>query len=260
MDDKILDKIQKLSAHAESAEQIGNVAEAQAFATKVQAMLFQHKLSMAEVKGFRPPDDIGVVPLDWEKYGLKVKQARCQWADQLAGIVASANFCRLMCSRHSNALTFIGHKEDCEVTEYLFIVMFRAAEKIAEKAYCKEFYRCRDRGDVKAARGFKAAFLDAFVNRIFERFGELKTQQEKEGWAAKEEKTSNALTIVKDTQVEVDDWMGKNLSTSRIGNRAPRVHVAGTTQGRAMADSVSLKANAIKESSGRPLPRRLRSL
>ena len=45
--EKVIDKIRKLNAMAEGAEKIGNRTEAEAFATKVQEMLLNHKLTMS---------------------------------------------------------------------------------------------------------------------------------------------------------------------------------------------------------------------
>ena len=48
--DKMIDRIQKLLAHADSAKKLGNEEEAQAFAAKVNELLLKHKLSMSSVE------------------------------------------------------------------------------------------------------------------------------------------------------------------------------------------------------------------
>lgn len=45
--EKILEKLRKLQAHADSAAEIGNEAEAEAFAAKVQELLTAYKISFA---------------------------------------------------------------------------------------------------------------------------------------------------------------------------------------------------------------------
>jgi 1,6-anhydro-N-acetylmuramate kinase len=47
--EKILEKLGKIKAHMESAQEIGNEAEAQAFASMLQNLLTKHKLEMTDI-------------------------------------------------------------------------------------------------------------------------------------------------------------------------------------------------------------------
>jgi hypothetical protein len=47
---QLIDRLQKLIAHERSSRDIGNTAEAEAFAVKIQTMLTQHKLTMSDVE------------------------------------------------------------------------------------------------------------------------------------------------------------------------------------------------------------------
>ena len=49
-DGKILEKLGKIKNHMESAKEIGNEAEAQAFAAMLQTLLLKHKLSLTDVE------------------------------------------------------------------------------------------------------------------------------------------------------------------------------------------------------------------
>ena len=48
--EKILEKLGKIKAMADSAKEIGNEAEAQAFAAMLQNLLLKHKLDMTDVQ------------------------------------------------------------------------------------------------------------------------------------------------------------------------------------------------------------------
>ena len=48
--ENVIDKLRKIMAHAASAREIGNLAEAEAFAAKAQELLLRHKLDMTEVE------------------------------------------------------------------------------------------------------------------------------------------------------------------------------------------------------------------
>ena len=50
MNNPIIEKLRKLIAHEKSARSIGNIHEAEAFASRIQTLLDEHKLSMGEVE------------------------------------------------------------------------------------------------------------------------------------------------------------------------------------------------------------------
>lgn len=92
--DKVIDKVQKLHAHAESAKKIGNEAEAQAFAAKVQELLTQYKLSMSDVEFARRDDEdpIDQAEVNLTKHGFRTKQVRIEWQEMLAAVIGRSSF------------------------------------------------------------------------------------------------------------------------------------------------------------------------
>lgn len=50
MENPIIEKLRKLIAMEQSARSIGSLAEAEAFASKVQELLSKHKLEMSEIE------------------------------------------------------------------------------------------------------------------------------------------------------------------------------------------------------------------
>lgn len=48
--ESVMELLAKLMRHEQSAREVGSLAEAEAFASKVQAMLTKHKLEMSEIK------------------------------------------------------------------------------------------------------------------------------------------------------------------------------------------------------------------
>ena len=49
-DEKLIDKLKKIKAHADSAEKIGNEEEAYAFAAMLQKLLAKHNLDMSQIE------------------------------------------------------------------------------------------------------------------------------------------------------------------------------------------------------------------
>ena len=112
--EKVIDKIRKLNAMAEGAGKIGNRAEAEAFATKVQEMLLTHKLTMSDVENFQQDLD--------DSFGTEItkdeitKKKRMWWSEQLAKVVAESHFCKIMVHMNNDNITFVGRNSDRKIS------------------------------------------------------------------------------------------------------------------------------------------------
>lgn len=142
---KIIDKIQKLLRHAESARQIGNIAEAEAFAAHVQTLLIQHKLDIATVERtmLDLEDPIEHRFVEGDEFGQRSKKRREGWTEGLACVIAENHFCRMAVTPNSNAITFFGRRSDIEITIFMFTYLSRLAAKFGqlELALAKFPYR-----------------------------------------------------------------------------------------------------------------------
>lgn len=261
VDEKLLDKLRKLKAHAESAEKIGSEAEAQAFASKLQDLLLTHKLAMTDVEWDQREANEPVEErvTDYEANGLKTKKVRDPFGEKLANIIARAHDCKLLLRSTSrfngrgiratvctNHLIFIGVRSDVVQCEYTFYVLLRLVESIAEKAYCKFFYECQDRGQVEEARGFKSAFKWGFLNRLQERLTYERQAKEEaaSSWALVH--ISKSLTRVQERYTQVCGGNARRIS------QGVRENAAGTAHGRAAADSVKLN-KGIEATGAKPV-------
>lgn len=245
--EKVVEKIQKLKAHAESAQRIGSEAEAEAFASMIQQLLLKYKLSMTDVDlaEERVSDPIGAREVDWQD--VRVRRARVAWMERLADVVARAYFCRMLVHRGSSALTLVGRKSDVDLAEFMLVTLTRAAERIAEREYVAAF-----RQDVAGARGFKASFLRAFVERLQERF-----EDEVRGAEAA---SDCAIVRFEGARKEVDDFIASSVKTRRVavvrGARGD-ANAEGWRRGRKVADGVNLRPNVVGAGSPAPAARRL---
>lgn len=168
--DSIVERIKKLSAHADSAAKIGSQAEAEAFAAKVSSLLLEYNLSLSDIPVDERPDDrIDRTHFDPLAYGLKAKKSRVLWQEQLAVIIAEANFCRVFVSVGRNSVSFIGKAHNRDVVVWLYSQLVAGIEATADKEYVRFFYKCRDEGDVTKARGYRGSFLLGCVTAIASR-------------------------------------------------------------------------------------------
>lgn len=249
----IIDKLRKLRAHAESAQKIGNEAEAQAFAAKVQELLSKYKLSMSQVEyeARDEKDPIAEERVNWEAHGFKQKRQRIAWVEILASIVARAYYCRILIAPGSNTIWFVGRNEDRKMAEFMLVTLIRFLDGegkyysgLAGQEYVKFYNECKARGCVEESRGFREAFLRGFITRLSKRFDDELRR------VSAEVSTSTAIIRVSNALAEVDRYMEKfkDHASSVHMNRS---NVEGYARGRAAADRVNLKPNVL-ENRGKP--------
>src|SRR5580765_1386059 len=201
-DEKILEKLGKIKAHMESAQEIGSEAEAQAFATMLQNMLLKHKLEMTDIQYSshlkeEPVEETWVGKNGYEYKGrqrfykdypdVEVTHRRSEWTENLMSVICDAHSCSFMVLRSSSQLCIVGRKSDAAVVEFLFITMLRVAEKMCHQEYMKFRRQCRKQGGddkylvadlLSQTHGFKSSWLSGFTTRLHQRFEEEKRKME----------------------------------------------------------------------------------
>jgi len=175
----ILEKIKKLQAMEESAAEVGNDHEAAAFAAKVQQLLLQHKLDMSELDDFDITDDIKIDEeyYDWDDAGIPYSRKRSHWLTYLGSYVAQYNGCRILTIKGSNNIVIVGSDESRSIVGYILSVLARFGKNSCEKAYRKEYYKAKKEGTEYMMKGFKRAFLSAYVRTIGNRLREANKEQ-----------------------------------------------------------------------------------
>jgi hypothetical protein len=249
-DQSILDKIGKLKRHAESASAIGNEAEAQAFAEMMQRLLAKHKISMTDIefKEFQDSNPIANYPIDYSKYpDLEMRKSRQAWIERLAGIVSAAHNCRFAVYTKSSRLSLIGRKSEVEQCEFVLVVLQRFVERASDRArheyYHQHVEEWRKTGQnvTYRMRGYRDNWIDSFVRRLGERYDDEAARLRREAAAG-----CVALVRVSDLKA-VDDFVkGQSWkSASKLGPVARTAHADGMRHGRAAAEKVNLRSNAL---------------
>ena len=253
--DALLTKLGKLKAHMESAKAIGSEEEAKAFAATLSQLLMKHKIEMtdleyeAEIKD--EPVDAYIVGggSHWEDGkrvmkdfpDVEIKQKRCLWAEDLAKIVVRAHGCSMMVSLASSQLTFVGRKSNTTIAEYIFIILFRSANKMSDKAYRsrrnKLKWEQRDtvNPDMSSMRGYRDSWLRGFTTRIADMFeAELAKQRTPEG-------ESTALIRINNDALAVRDYMKANSRRGPAAKRKFALNEHGLKDGAKAADTIGIK-------------------
>lgn len=174
--EKILDKLAKLKASAESEAKIGNVAAAEAFASALNAMLLRHELSIEDVKLKAEDDPIVEHLVDPRKHGLKFGRSRVGWQETLAGVVARNHFCKILVHTGTNYVTFVGTKTHVAVAEYAYGVLAGAADRMSFQARA-EWWKTECGGAHIKSGNYRASWLTGFIFRIDERLREARARE-----------------------------------------------------------------------------------
>lgn len=209
--DKVIEQVRKMWAHAQSAEQIGSLEEAKAFAEAVEKTLAAHKLSfdVLSVQQKDAQDPMGrndVRPLEG-----KSKQKRVWWTEQLAGIVAKAHFCQMIPYSDTDHVIIIGRQSDREVASYMITVLTRLAQELCDSGYWKARYLAFKNTGTYDTGNFKENFFQGFLDGMRERYDQLK---------AAERKTSSGMSMVLvRSEQEVQDYIKTKMSLTKA--RAP---------------------------------------
>lgn len=250
--DKVLDKLAKLKAHAESAEKIGNAAEAEAFAGMINRMLLQHELSIEDIPMKAEDDPILEHLVDPRKHGLKFSKSRQGWQETLAGIVARAHLCRIVVHPGTNYITLVGTKTHAAFAEHAYGVLAGAADRMSIKARDEYWRLHRDEPDFKSGN-YRAAWLTGFITRIRERFDEAKRAEVSS--ANRIAQTAGvectALIRLSGALARVDAFIASKNEAKEYGGKASRVKLGmgiskGFADGRKAADAMNLGQKAVQ--------------
>lgn len=249
--EEILEKLRKLNARAESAAEIGNEAEAQAFAAKVQELLTAYKLSQADIRAgeSKPDEPINITYVKWADLGENPRKVRVAWTERLGHFVAQAYYCDwVICGWGGHIGFFVGAETDRKIAVYMYVTLGRFLRKLVEKEYAAAWKRAEAAGDVTLCRGFKAGFTYGFLTRLKERFDdELRPKADAP--------LSNSLAIVavrKNSLAKVTEWEKDNLNLRPVrGTSLNDGSGEGRARGKAAANGVNLNNKGIEGTGGR---------
>lgn len=238
MDHKILERIRKLHRHAESAKQLGNMAEAAAFAGKVMELMAEHKLEMSMLSALEQDqqDAMGKSYINPDTRAKRPKKFLIAWKRRLAHLVANNHGCYMVLS-DSNFIWLIGRESDRQVAEFMitYLILFGLRQAAKECIAARKIAYASP--DPESARGFEAAWHDAYVDAISQRYREMR-EAAKQGT-----KTGTAMVLLSTARKEAEEHARKTMSLRNVGPARGPSNVwneAGRAGGAAAGRSVDL--------------------
>lgn len=221
----IIERLNKLIAHEQSARSIGSIAEAETFAAKIQELLFRHKLEMTDIEVEAEDDQ----PIDREflsEINLtgKDRKQHLSWVGILLNAVGSANFCRVI-GHHAGGYHLIGKPTDRETAKALFHYLYRACLEVAPLQ--AELHV----GNTYAKRGFISGFKLGFASAISKRIG---VEQAKLRASAQERGLIRIDQLSKQVDAKVKELFPELRKGSACSTRSHAGYQAGQLYGSAV--------------------------
>jgi hypothetical protein len=183
---KVVELLQKLISHERSARSIGSIAEAETFATKIQTLLIEHKLSMSEVEyeAQAKDDPINSERVKPEQVGMK-DGTYVHWLALLCTAVAKSLFCQAIYFHGwPRTMIIIGRDSDRQAAVQMYCHLSKVAVALCEQEF--EQYKQSDEYQRSAeiflplsatSRVWKKSFLLRFANAISHRLNTTRIQQ-----------------------------------------------------------------------------------
>ena len=262
---KAIDRATKLRASMQSERELGNDAAAQAFASAMSRMLIEHELLNSDLDqhehegAMKVEEPIIERQVSLEALGVKTTQRSNASLTHLAQVVGQAHLAKILVSRRSNSIWFVGTSLACETSEFMLATLWRSLGKLARSSYKQAApaqralqmeVGTRPESSQVYTQSFKQAFichlairykeeLDATVTRFdtVHAEAEANTAPQQTGLMV----VNNAIARV---QSYVDSKYGKPWR-GRGGRGSSSYSSLGSAAGRAAANGVNLRANGL---------------
>lgn len=181
MDEKLIDKLQKILALTTSPEE----GEAQAAAEMLQKLLTKHGLQMADLerKGQATP---GV-----REEAHDLGKAAFVWKLDLAEALAQHYYCLALVNRTGKTVSFVGRPDNVEAMQMLYGWLMDQIKRIAREE------RKANYGHIDPLR-FQVNFGNGAVQRLRVRMAELKRQRQAE---------ADTMALVVQYDTEISDYL-----------------------------------------------------
>jgi hypothetical protein len=132
----ILDKIKKLMAHQSSALEMGSIAEAEAFATKIQNLLNKYNISVNQIQVDKEDNEV----MDAE-FALKIPSVGSRTNFWIYSAIARTNWCKayIIGKGKNNKMIIIGTAQNIEMCKYIHSVVTPVFLRVGKKKYKEEY-------------------------------------------------------------------------------------------------------------------------
>jgi hypothetical protein len=254
VDLKILARIKKLHNMAESARDVGNLAEADSFMEAVTKTIAAHNMDMSalnvELHDLTDPLTKEIVRgAGRDETKSRHKNRPVAWIIQLAEYVAMAHYCNSHYGARFGTVFFYGRKTNVAMCRRVFEYLRDMAERVGWDAYVTEVHRRRKEHGSEAGSGqWRLNWMNGFAEEVGTRYRAMRTRVEADkGLALVLVKTREEAVNYSDQFLMKPDDKDADKGPSIIDAKFDNYHAQEA--GRAAARKAELNANRIEDNS-----------
>lgn len=133
--DAIIQRIKKLKAHAESAEKLGSLEEAQAFASKMKELLDEYNISMIEVDTASEADNDILKDFVYTESISYKHHISSRWRLDLINVLTRHNYCRYTYNDHLKTFRIYGGFQNVDVVIWMYHYLSIGLIRLAREAW-----------------------------------------------------------------------------------------------------------------------------
>lgn len=227
VDDKIIEKIQKLLAHAEGTT---NEAESGAFIEKAQALMQEHAIEQAMLDAYEAQ---GADVLVTREVFITKNTPTTGGKRDLLTVCAINNRCRTWYTSGTHKMSVAGYESDVAYAILLYTHLLNQMEM--EIVIAQGMSGARGTGEV---RTFKANFITAYAGRINARLAKMNEKIKPD--ADTDEGHSMALVLL-DRAAEVDEYVEREVPNLTKGQaRKMQQDMFARSAGRAAGEAANI--------------------
>jgi hypothetical protein len=181
-------KVKKLLEKADSLKQMGNQAEAEAFAAMAQKLMFTHSLKEADIRAASGGKiQMKSIELDLTQ---KMQRHESDWIAKLINSLAKYNLCYAVFSHSAEKVTLMGQPSHLDLILYIFDQFVARARIMAKESFRN--YRGVEKRNTYI-RGFLRGFSDGVALKLKEALQAAKTDTQQAGMGLMIINNNNAL-------------------------------------------------------------------
>lgn len=230
--DQITEKIKKLIAKAESSNELGNSAEAEAFARKAQQLIAEYAIDASKLKG-TPKQEVVYTKIP---YSLLSKPHEGLWLYSLYSVVAKHNFCyALRCQgKQGESIGIIGELTYTNLVDSI-------AQSLIARLRSAALRAMKEDGFTGNRNAYKRAFFMGAVKGI-----NYQMELQREALATTHD---TFMPIVRSHQQKIQDFVNENLNLKMGSAQRSLKDEAAKQRGFAEGKNISLTRGNLAYSS-----------
>lgn len=231
--DSIKKKLEKLIRHRDSAKNLGNIQEAEAFALKIQELALKYGIEISKLNP-NQQDDLNKVIVKTISLSKHYRRHESRFVISMFHATAKGNMIFAIGSFDEQSIDYVGYEHNIDLAEYLADQLIPRLRELARRDFKKYA------GNTKRNTYLRGWYLGA-VKAIKERLTEtLKSH----------EANSQAGGLIRRTELEIRQKAAELYPNARLAGGKPLKGVDGSKRGYQAGKNISFSKGVGNSTAG----------